>query len=472
MPWSSRTTLFGVLASQSEAVRGPFGVIIFLCFFIFNESSCNLLYNSEAMSKYNVSDISQYSEQDLLASLSHHHPFVYLDSNDKRSLWSSYSYMAFDLEAEWVQNSEDPDVFDAIDEYLAAITPWEDQIAGPFRGGVFGFCSYDGSVFPKQWFSAFKCVICIEKQTGKKWLVQSELASDLETYFAPPTGPSLVFGEPEYRTSQAAFLSQVARAKHYIREGDIYQANISHLLKIHMQGSDISLYQRLQEANPAPYSAFISMGGKSLFSSSPEQFFSVDNKGNIQTRPIKGTITKGSSYESDQQLQAQLMHSEKDQAELLMIVDLERNDLGRVCEVGSVQVPSLKSLESYAYVHHLVARVTGKLRPDCSSASLFSALFPGGSITGAPKLRAMEVITEIESDPRHIYTGCIGYLSADGAKDFNIAIRTLYRIDQTLYCHVGAGIVADSDPQKEWEETLAKAQGMLSVLSPKSVQMG
>jgi len=249
----------------------------------------------------------------------------------------------------------------------------------------------------------------------------------------------------------------------YIYAGDIFQANLSQRFDTDLTVSPWELYRRLCAGNPAPFAAYLGFEDIAVVSASPERFLLVAD-GKIQTRPIKGTRPRGSTEKHDGALAAELLASEKDAAELNMIVDLERNDLGRVCRFGSVKVPELVALESYPTVHHLVATVVGELAPGKSNIDLLRASFPGGSITGAPKIRAMEVIEELEPTWRGVYTGCIGYLGFDGAMDLNIAIRTVTCRNGKAYFQAGGGIVADSDPDMEYEETLHKARALARAL--------
>jgi para-aminobenzoate synthetase component 1 len=223
------------------------------------------------------------------------------------------------------------------------------------------------------------------------------------------------------------------------------------------------LYIRLRQKNPAPFSAFLETGDLTILSSSPERFFEV--RGDIiRTRPIKGTAPRGKTYEEDERNKNNLLESEKDKAELLMIVDLERNDLGRIAEIGSVKVSELFALETYETVFHLVATVEAKLNRGNNLETLLRAMFPGGSITGAPKIRAMEIIEELEPTRRNIYTGSIGYLDFNGNIDLNIAIRTLIAKDDFISYQVGGGIVWDSEEELEYQETLHKGKALMEVL--------
>jgi para-aminobenzoate synthetase component 1 len=261
----------------------------------------------------------------------------------------------------------------------------------------------------------------------------------------------------------------VRRTIDYIEAGDIYQANITQRFQAELpHGFDrLALYDELRRLNPATFAAFIDFGATALLSSSPERFLKLEN-GVIETRPIKGTRPRGPNPALDAALARELQASEKDRAENLMIVDLLRNDVGRVAKLGSVQVPVLIGLETYATVHHLVSVVTAALDDGKSAVDLLRAAFPGGSVTGAPKIRAMEIIAELEPTERGPYCGAIGYLSAGGAMDTNIVIRTMLIDGDRISFQVGGGIVADSDPQAEWEESLTKAKALIQTLAGRS----
>jgi para-aminobenzoate synthetase component 1 len=269
----------------------------------------------------------------------------------------------------------------------------------------------------------------------------------------------------------AEFKDAVRRTIDYIEAGDIYQANITQRFRARLpSGFDrLSLYQALRTRNPATFGAYLDFGATAILSSSPERFLKVA-EGRVETRPIKGTRPRGRGPAEDKALAAELLASAKDRAENLMIVDLLRNDISRVCKIGSVKAPTLFGLESYATVHHLVSVVTGELAEGRSAVDLLRACFPGGSVTGAPKIRAMEIIAELEPTSRGPYCGSIGYLSADGGMDSNIVIRTYCLQGQDLTFQVGGGIVADSDPQAEYEESLDKAKALIEVLAQGGVQ--
>jgi aminodeoxychorismate synthase component I len=261
-------------------------------------------------------------------------------------------------------------------------------------------------------------------------------------------------------TGRHDFLTGVGRIKEWIAAGDIYQVNLSQAFGAEARGGSLfGLYEALREASPAPMAAWLSLDGCEVLCSSPETFLKISDRG-IETRPIKGTRPRFADPDEDLRSAYELQTSAKEIAELVMITDLLRNDLGQVCEFGSVQVAEMLRLESLAQVHHLVSTVTGTLRPETDAIEALAACFPGGSITGAPKKRAMEIIRELERKPRGIYCGAIGWLGYHGESSFNIAIRTLVREGGRLVYQVGAGIVADSDPAAEYEETLHKAAGI------------
>ncbi len=271
-------------------------------------------------------------------------------------------------------------------------------------------------------------------------------------------------GDVSSNFSRSAFLTAVTRAQRYIRAGDIYQVNLSQRLAAPCASSGWELFGRLLAVSPAPFAAYLDCGDFQIASSSPEQFLRLSGS-HITTRPIKGTRPRSSDANRDAQLAYELQTSPKELAELVMITDLLRNDLGKVCEYGSVQVPELAKLERFAQVQHLVSTVEGRLRTDVTHFAALASCFPGGSITGAPKFRAMEIIDELEPLARGPYTGCHGYLGFNRESHLSIAIRTAIRKADTAYFHVGAGIVADSVAAAEYEETLAKAAGFLAALA-------
>ncbi len=291
--------------------------------------------------------------------------------------------------------------------------------------------------------------------------VSCEQHSDLD-HIMPVLNHSLSTIVPS--VSHAQYLKDLKRVIEYIYAGDIYQANLTQRFSMVWEGDPWQLYAQLHQQNPAPFAAFLPYSDFQILCSSPERFIRIQMDGQIETRPIKGTRPRGKSTSDDQRQAFELQNSSKDRAELTMIVDLERNDLGRICEFGTVKVPDLIQLEKYPTVWHLASTITGQLRRDLKPSDIIQAVFPGGSITGAPKIRAMEIIEELEIFKRGLYTGSIGYMGFDGAWDFNIVIRTILLKNGKAYIHVGGGIVADSIPESEYNETLDKAKALFRVL--------
>jgi len=269
--------------------------------------------------------------------------------------------------------------------------------------------------------------------------------------------------------SRQTFLDLVRRAQEYIRSGDIYQVNLSQRLKAGIPLRPWDCYRRLADVSPAPFAAFLQGDPVHVISSSPELFLRMSGS-HIQTRPIKGTRPRSADPTRDAQLSYELQTSPKEMAELVMITDLLRNDLGRICSYGSVQVPELVRLERYPQVQHLVSTIEGELQTGMTHLGALASCFPGGSITGAPKIRAMEIIDELEPVTRGVYTGCIGYLGFNRESQLNIAIRTAICVGERIYFHAGAGIVADSDPVAEYEETMAKAAGFVAALGGRTAR--
>lgn len=313
-----------------------------------------------------------------------------------------------------------------------------------------------------------------DRRTGNGWLVAESGHEGLLERFqahcrqigdAPPADrpkPGLQIREEE----PEAFLGRVERALEYIAAGEIYQANLSRGWSTQSaQALDpVVVYQRLRRANPGPFCALLRFGDFAVASSSPERLVMSDGR-RVRTRPIAGTRPRGSTTQSDAALIRELTGSEKERAEHIMLIDLERNDLGRVCEGGSVEVDEFMVVESYAHVHHIVSSVVGNLRSGVGIVDILKAVFPGGTITGCPKVRCMQIIAELEAAGRGAYTGSLGYINTDGSADFNILIRTMSINAGRLDFRAGAGIVADSDPHSELQETRAKAEGLVRALS-------
>jgi anthranilate/para-aminobenzoate synthase component I len=267
--------------------------------------------------------------------------------------------------------------------------------------------------------------------------------------------------------SRDRYIEMVLRAKEYIADGDIFQANLSHRFRVVSPLSPFHVYQRLHRINPSPFAAYLDLGVVQIASSSPERLVQVRKSGEkrfVATRPIAGTHPRGGDETEDQRMIRALYKSEKERAEHLMLVDLERNDLGRVCRYGTIEVDALMSIEKYSHVLHLVSNIQGELRPEVTLTEVVQALFPGGTITGVPKVRCMEILSELEQRARGIYTGAVGYIDFTGEMDLNIVIRTWVRQGEEMTFQVGAGVVADSDPEREYRETLQKAAALIKAL--------
>lgn len=272
-----------------------------------------------------------------------------------------------------------------------------------------------------------------------------------------------VLAEYEANFQKEDYLKAVDKMINYIIEGDIYITNMTQRLKVRSQKEPIEVFEYLRKFNPSPFGAYLDYGNFQVVSASPERFIKMQDR-LIETRPIKGTRKRGENFEEDESLKLELLNSEKDKSELLMIVDLERNDLHRICELESVKVTELFEVETYSTVFHLVSTIIGKLKENYDFVDLIKATFPGGSITGAPKIRAMEIIDELENSRRNLYTGCLGYISFNGDCDLNIVIRTVIHKGGEYYLGVGGGITCESELEFEYEETLQKAKAILEAL--------
>ncbi|MDD5044572.1 MAG: aminodeoxychorismate synthase component I [Candidatus Omnitrophica bacterium] len=360
--------------------------------------------------------------------------------------------------------------------------------APPFLGGAVGFLSYDFGLLlenklknlygatpniPDAYFAFYDTVIAVDHFKNKLFVLSisphgekqiTRLLSGInfkERKVCPRPGQSIT---PVSNFTKKNYLRSVAKAKDYISKGDIYQVNLSQQFTAKSSLAADKIYENLRKASPASFSAYLDCGDFQIISSSPERFLSLRH-GLVQTRPMKGTRPRAEDKKQDKRLQRELLDSAKDKAELMMITDLMRNDLGRVCEYSSIKVRSLRNLEKYKTVFQTTATIEGVLHRGMRGVDLVKACFPGGSITGCPKIRAMEIIRELEPAPRNIYTGSLGYLSFCGNLDFNILIRTILKQGDDLSFSVGGGIVADSSPEAEYKETLVKAKGMLRAIS-------
>ena len=316
-------------------------------------------------------------------------------------------------------------------------------------GGLCGWVDYEGDFV----FGDYPEML-VYSHRDATWWETGQLSTQLrDTHSSAEISPFSPLAPRE------KFTSGVVRIKEWIAAGHIYQANLSQAFAATVSGDLFSLYETLRDSSPAPMAAYLKLDGREILSSSPETFLKISGRG-IETRPIKGTRPRFADPDEDRRSAYELQTSAKEIAELVMITDLLRNDIGQVCEFGSVEVTEMLQLETLAQVHHLVSTVTGTLRPETDALAALAACFPGGSITGAPKKRAMEIIRELEQAPRGVYCGAIGWLGYNGESSLSIAIRTLVRSGDRLVYQVGAGIVADSDPDKEYEETLHKAAGI------------
>lgn len=379
--------------------------------------------------------------------------------------------------------SEDP--FVLLRQYLAV-----DALPTtlPFAGGAIGYFGYDlarrierlsgqpdeTDTVPDMVVGIYDWAVVVDHEQRASWLVAAGRDAhtavsweSLVALFKQPVLPAarspFTVGAVVCNFSSDAYLLAFARIQHYIKAGDCYQVNLAQRFTAPVSGDHWLGYQALRRLNPAPYSAYLNLPGVCVLSSSPERFLAV-RQGVVETKPIKGTRPRAASAEVDAALAQELQASEKDRAENLMIVDLLRNDLGKVCAPGSVAVPHLFEIESFATVHHLVSTVTGQLAEGGDAVGLLRAAFPGGSITGAPKLRAMQIIEELEPNRRGVYCGAIGWLGFNGDMDSNIAIRTLVSSNGELQFWAGGGIVADSQADAEYRECFDKAEAMLSLV--------
>ncbi|MBT9132165.1 aminodeoxychorismate synthase component I [candidate division NPL-UPA2 bacterium Unc8] len=383
--------------------------------------------------------------------------------------------------------------FDILKEILAK---YKDASASPFplfpgvAVGYFGYglsshieelpiTAVDDLALPDCYLCFYDTIITFDQLNRKIQLYSSRLSGG-ETISSEEVGEKLhqakirernihTFSKKESPSiisnfQKEDYLQAIVRAKDYIDRSDIYQINLSQRLMMKAGIPPFELYRRLCILNPSPFASFLNFEGISVVGSSPERFLRLRNR-EVETSPMKGTRPRGESAREDKKLEKELLSSEKEKAELIMIVDLERNDLGRVCEYGSVRVKESRNIEKYATVFQTTATIIGTLREDKDAIDLLRASFPGGSVTGVPKVRAMELIDELEPTQRSVYTGAIGYISFTGEIDLNIAIRTFLIKNERAYFQVGGGIVADSEPEAEYEETLTKARALIQVLT-------
>jgi para-aminobenzoate synthetase component I len=430
---------------------------------------------------------------------------VFLDSGQPTSQFGRYDIMAANPFVRLVTNGELTLISDAGDERSSNCDPFQllketlapyhiEKTELPFEGGAIGYFTYDlarrvehlpsvsldAENMPQMMVGVYDWALVVDHQLRCAYLVSHAMNAQTELEW-----PSLcaLFDKPLKALPQADFKITSAlqsnmdyaqysnafnRIKQYIHEGDCYQVNLAQRFSAQAQGDTWSAYIALREISPAPFMSYMNFGDGKLplqvLSASPERFLQVHGM-HVETRPIKGTRPRSDNADQDASNANDLQNSPKDRAENLMIVDLLRNDISKVCETGTVRADKLFALESFANVHHLVSTVTGKLAKDKTAIDLLRACFPGGSITGAPKLRAMEIIEELEPSRRGLYCGAIGYIGFDGNMDTNIAIRTAVYSHHEIRFYAGGGVVADSELAKEYRETLDKASSMLELVT-------
>lgn len=381
-----------------------------------------------------------------------------------------------------IDSDEDP--FALLTRYLGEILPTIDGV--PFNGGAMGYFAYDlarrieklpaliadTEHVPDMAVGIYRWAVVVDHQKQESWLVGYDLNDGLiqrlTRQFSELAMPFRrddfkVLAAPQSNMTRQRYGHAFAKIKQYLKEGDCYQVNLTQRFISPCQGHPWLAYQALRKINAAPFSAYLNLPDVQVLSSSPERFLKV-TAGQVETKPIKGTRPRKALFSDDQQQIAALASSSKDRAENVMIVDLLRNDISKSCRDGSVKVPHLFKVESYATVHHLVSTVTGILADDQHALDLLRSCFPGGSITGAPKIRAMEIIEELEPHRRGVYCGAIGYIGFDGNMDTNIAIRTLVHNRGSIRFWVGGGIVNDSVADAEYQECFDKAAALLQLL--------
>ncbi|MCC7202599.1 MAG: anthranilate synthase component I family protein [Nitrospirae bacterium] len=423
-------------------------------------------------------------------------PSFLLESHAGSPKTSRYSFIGVDPKIIIAGNAGDHDVSERLlRELLTAGRVEKTDGLPPFTGGIvccfgYGFAhlfenlphnAVDDLLIPDVVLLGTDLVVAFDNVLRKGWIVGTaggngqderlcrDRIRDVERKISQgnrllKAGPEIFSKRVMSNLTKKEYIDMVKRCKEYISAGDIFQANLSQRLSAHIRGIDpLSLYRVLREVNPSPFSAFFDAGDFQLVGSSPERLVRLQD-GIVETRPIAGTRPRGDDTLINGILQKELLSDEKERAEHIMLVDLVRNDIGRVCRFGSVCADEFMVLEPYSHVMHIVSNVTGEMRDDRDVFDLIGAVFPGGTITGVPKIRCMEIIDELEPTARGPYTGSLGYISNTGDMDFNIIIRTFVIRDGWAHVQVGAGIVADSDPVREYNETLYKAEALIKTL--------
>ncbi|MFN6969768.1 MAG: aminodeoxychorismate synthase component I [Rheinheimera sp.] len=414
-------------------------------------------------------------------------PVATLEAFEQNCVWQ--------IEGKTFQAEQDPfSLLKTLQTQLLPEVPPE-ACALPFCGGVMGYIGYDAGrtiepmpnlanhdiAIPDLAFGFYHWALVLDKQqqqlwyvdcrghASQHWLFQQDWFLQRRLFINDKTSSSMpqnfrLLSSWQANLSQTDYFEKFSQVQQYLQSGDCYQINLAQRFSAHYQGDEWQAYLALREANAAPFSAFIRLAQGVVLSISPERFLELKQR-QVETKPIKGTKPRFTDPKLDQQSAESLHLSAKDRAENVMIVDLLRNDLGKVCKTGTVKVPALFSIESFPAVHHLVSTIVGELADAYQAADLWKAAFPGGSITGAPKIRAMQIIEELEPCRRSVYCGAIGYISQHGHMDTNIAIRTLVCANHQIHCWAGGGIVADSDAASEYQETFDKVARILPLLA-------
>jgi para-aminobenzoate synthetase component I len=424
---------------------------------------------------------------------------IFFDSAEVPGKYARYSFVAADpvsvisargsaIEVEGISSGH-PAPGNALEQMrplLADLSATVPAFLPPFQGGAAGYIGYefgsslehvaapvgDNLQIPDLCFGLYDCVFSWDHETKRSWLVsrsperQKFFLERIAGFSGNSPKRKTFTRNPEISSSltRAGYTQAISRIREYIAAGDIFQANFAQRFNAKLQSDPWDLYRTLRSANPAPFACYFEAKNVTIVSASPERFIKVDANRQAETRPIKGTRPRMKSARADAESRAELSASEKDNAEHVMIVDVLRNDLSRVCVTGSVNVTALAEPEAHPTVHHLVSTITGDLRPECDAIDLLLAAIPGGSITGAPKIRAMEIIAELEPVRRDVYCGSIGYITPSGEMDSSIVIRTFMAKDGEVFFSAGGGIVADSDADMEFEETLHKAAALFAAL--------
>ncbi|WP_233998952.1 aminodeoxychorismate synthase component I [Microbulbifer pacificus] len=413
---------------------------------------------------------------------------VWLDSGQPSARGGRFDIVSADPVGGVTLSATDKTPFDDLDDLLCELAPQEVDQQLPFCGGAIGYAGYElgtagnflsadtrETPLPAGYFGLYTWALIVDHQLQASHLVFHPACTDIQKkdlrarlsaidwHAAPRTEAFKLTSSFAHEFTPDEYQARIARILEYIGAGDIYQANFTQRFQAAYEGSPLTAYLALRQRAAGPFSAFISLPQGDILSLSPERFVLADGRF-LQTEPIKGTAPRSADPSQDLELARALSASRKDRAENLMIVDLLRNDFGKVCTRGSVRVPALFELQSFANVHHLVSTITGQLPEHLEFAQVLKAGFPGGSITGAPKRRAMEVIRELELSPRGVYCGSIGYISSCGRADTSIAIRTLTASKGRLDCAAGGGIVADSEPAAEHRECIDKVRLLMDTL--------